>query len=57
MNKSKFAAFVLLVAAGLVGGAHAAVGQQSQGAPAVTVTESAAPSDAHASPFGDSGWS
>jgi hypothetical protein len=57
MAKSRFAAFLLLVAAGLAGGAHAVAAESSGGARSVAVSESDGLDHALAGPTGDSGWS
>ncbi|MFE6824932.1 hypothetical protein [Streptomyces sp. NPDC057690] len=57
MVKSRFAAFLLLVAAGLAVGAEAGAAESTGRAPSVSVSETGGVGVPTASPFGDSGWS
>ncbi|MEV5902340.1 hypothetical protein [Streptomyces sp. NPDC052127] len=57
MVKSRFAAFILLVAAGLAVGAEAVAAESAGRAPSVSVSETGGVVVPAESPFGDSGWS
>ncbi|MFI2202809.1 hypothetical protein ACH47Z_18920 [Streptomyces sp. NPDC020192] len=57
MGKSSFAALLLLVVAGITGGAGIAAAHPSHGAPAAAVAEKDAAAGSVVSPLGDSGWS
>ncbi|MDQ0582409.1 hypothetical protein QF030_004587 [Streptomyces rishiriensis] len=57
MGKSKFAAFLLLVAAGLTVGAEAVTAESTDRAPSVALSETDGVDVPAAAPFGDSGWS
>lgn len=61
MVRSRFAVLLLLIAAGLGGGAHVGAGQAPGGSPSASPNASVSESDgvvlAAVAPDGDSGWS